>query len=160
MRTLFLALAAATLLVVKVTAQDYTGPTPPKADIPYLLHASTLIQTQISEAKQETKKGATVYTVEGATSSAKTPLAEPIFIIRTEKLNAERIEMYKFDVVKSRRELEIKDRPGKNDPHPLHVAVTKLGRDLYKIEASEQLPNGEYSLSPSGSNQVFAFTVY
>jgi hypothetical protein len=154
MRTLVFALAAATLL-----AQNYTGPTPPKADVPYLLHASTLIETEVTQAKQETKKGATLYSVEGTTSSAKTPLAEPIFIIRTEKLNAERIEMYKFDVKKTRRELEIKDNPGKND-RPLHVAVTKLGRDLYKIEASEQLPNGEYSLSPSGSNQVFAFTVY
>ncbi len=150
-----LALTATALL-----AQDYTGPTPPKADVPYLLHASTLVETQVSEAKQETKKGSTVYSVEGAASSARTPLAEPIFIIRTEKLNAEKIELYRFDVTKSRRELEIKDRPGKNDPHPLHVAVTKLGKDLYKIETSEQLPNGEYSLSPSGSNQVFSFQVY
>jgi hypothetical protein len=155
MRILMLSLCAATL-----SAQDYTGPTPPKADVPYLLHASTLIETQASEAKQEAKKGATLYWVEGAASSAKTPLAEPIFIIRTEKLNADKIEMYKFEVSKSRRELEIKERPGKNDAHPLHVAVTKLGKDLYKIEASEQLANGEYSLSPSGSNQVFSFQVY
>jgi len=155
MRILMLALTATALL-----AQDYRGPTPPKADVPYLLHASTLVETQTSEAKQETKKGATVYSVEGTASSARTPLAEPIFIIRTEKLNAEKIELYRFDVTKSRRELEIKDKPGKNDPHPLHVAVTKLGKDLYKIETSEQLPNGEYSLSPSGSNQVFSFQVY
>jgi hypothetical protein len=155
MRILTLALTAVTLL-----AQDYTGPTPDKTDVPYLLHASTLIETQVSEAKQETKKGATLYWVEGAASSARTPLAEPIFILRTAKLNADKIELYRFDVSKNRRELEIKDRPGKNDPHPLHVAVTKLGKDLYKIEASEQLPNGEYSLSPSGSNQVFSFSVY
>lgn len=155
MRILMLALTAATLL-----AQDYTGPTPPKADVPYLLHASTLIETEKTEAKQEAKKNSTLYWVEGAASSARTPLAEPIFIIRTEKLNAEKIELYRFDVTKSRRELELKDRPGKNDPHPLHVAVTKLGPDLYKIEASEQLPNGEYSLSPSGTNEFFSFQVY
>ena len=155
MRILMLALSATALL-----AQDYTGPTPPKADVPYLLHASTLVETQASEAKQESKKGATVFSVEGAASTAKTPLAEPIFIIRVEKLNPDKIELYRFDVTKNRRELEIKDRPGKNDTHPLHVTVTKLGRDLYKIEASEVLPNGEYSLSPSGSNQVFSFQVY
>jgi hypothetical protein len=151
-----LALTAGTLLA----QTDYTGPIPAKADVPYLLHASTLVETQASEAKQETKKNATLYWVEGAASSAKTPLAEPIFIIRVEKLNPDKIEMYQFAVNKGRRELEIKDRPGKNDPHPLHVAVTKLGKDLYKIEASEVLPNGEYSLSPSGSNQVFSFQVY
>ena len=155
MRILTLVLAAGTLL-----AQDYTGPTPAKADVPYLLHASTLIETQTSEAKEETKKGAMLFWIAGAASTAKTPLAEPIFIIRVEKLNPDKIEMYRFDVAKGRRELEIKERPGKNDAHPLHVAVTKLGKDLYKIEASEQLPNGEYSLSPSGSNQVFTFSVY
>ena len=149
-----LALSATALL-----AQDYTGPTPPKADVPYLLHASNLIETQASEAKQESKKGAVLYWVEGAASTARTPLAEPIFIIRVEKLNPDKIELYRFDVTKNRRELEIKDRPGKND-RPLHVTVTKLGRDLYKIEASEVLPNGEYSLSPSGSNKVFSFQVY
>jgi len=148
------------LTAIALMAQDYNGPTPPKADVPYLLHASTLIETQSNDAKQESKKGGTLYWVEGTSSPARTPLAEPIFIIRTEKLNADKIELYRFDVTKSRRELEIKDRPGKNDPHPLHVAVTKLGKGLYKIEASEQLPNGEYSLSPSGSNKVFTFQVY
>jgi hypothetical protein len=155
MRILTLALSAGLLL-----AQDYTGPIPPKADVPYLLHASTLVETQVSEAKQESKKNSTLYWLDGAASTAKTPLAEPIFIIRVEKLNPDKIEMYPFEVVKGRRELEIKDRPGKNDVRPLHVAVTKLGKDLYKIEASEQLANGEYSLSPSGSNQVFSFSVY
>jgi hypothetical protein len=155
MRILMLALTAGLLL-----AQDYTGPTPPKADVPYLLHASTLIETQVSEAQKETKKNSTLYWVDGAESTAKTPLAEPIFIIRIEKLNPDKIELYHFEVNKGRRELELKDRPGKNDAHPLHVAVTKLGKDLYKIEASEQLENGEYSLSPDTSNNVFSFQVY
>jgi hypothetical protein len=77
-----------------------------------------------------------------------------------ENLNPDKIELYHFEVNKGRRELELKDRPGKNDAHPLHVAVTKLGKDLYKIEASEQLENGEYSLSPDTSNKVFSFQVY
>src|SRR5262245_17345036 len=132
MRTLMLVLSAATLM-----AQDYTGPVPPKADVPYLLHASTLVETQASEAKQESKKDGTLYWVEGGASAAKTPLAEPIFIIKAEKLNPEKIEMYRFEVNKGRRELMLKDRPGKNDPHALHLAVTKLGKDLWKVEASE-----------------------
>ena len=150
-----LVISAATLL-----AQEYTGPVPPKADVPYLLHASTLVETQASEAKQESKKDGTLYWVEGASAAARTPLAEPIFIIKAEKLNPEKIEMYRFDVNKGRRELYLKERPGKNDPRPLHLAVTKVGKDLWRVEASEQLANGEYSLSPSGSNQVFSFQVY
>jgi hypothetical protein len=156
MRTLTLALVA----VATLTAQsDYTGPIPPKADILYLLHASTLVETQVSEAKQDSKKGGTTFSIDGASSPARTPLAEPIFIVRVEKLNPDRLELYKFDVNKGRRELTIKDNPGRND-RALHLSVTKLSKDLYRIEASEPLPNGEYSLSPSGSNQVFAFQVY
>ncbi|MEO8096972.1 MAG: hypothetical protein ABI811_04680 [Acidobacteriota bacterium] len=160
MRTILLTLCAMTMLV-SVSAQDqpYTGPIPAKADVPYLLHASTLIETQGSEAHEDAKKNETTYWVEGTSSTARTPLAEPIFIIRIEKLNPDKLELYKFNVTKTRRELTIKDRPGKND-RPLYVSVTKLGKDLYKIEASEVLANGEYSLSPSGSNRVFAFQVY
>jgi hypothetical protein len=71
--------------------------------------------------------------------------------------------MYRFTAKKDRREVLLKDNP-KRDEGPLHVSVTKVGRDLYKIEASEVLANGEYSLSPSGtgpgSNQTFSFQVY
>ncbi len=156
MRTLTLAIMAAATLAAQ---SDYTGPIPPKADVPYLLHASTLVETQASEAHEDSKKNATMYWIDGASSTARTPLAEPIFIIRVQKLNPEKIELYRFDVNKGRRELTIKDNPGRND-RPLHLAVTKLSKDLYRIEASEELPNGEYSLSPSGSNQVFAFQVF
>ena len=93
-------------------------------------------------------------------SPARTPLAEPIFIIRIEKLQPEKIEMYRFTAKKDRRELLLKANPKKGDAAPLHLAVTKVGKDIYRIEASEVLENGEYSLSPSGTNQVFSFQVY
>lgn len=157
MRTLLLTLAAAMALFAQ--QDEYHGPVPPKADLPYLLHASNLIETQATEAKQESKKGATMFWIEGATSTARTPLAEPIFILKADKLNPDKIELYKFEVTKNRRELTIKDRPGKND-RSIFVSVNKVGTNLYRIEASEQLAPGEYSLSPSGSNQVFTFEVY
>jgi hypothetical protein len=140
-------------------AQDYTGPEPAKTDVLYLLHASNLIELPTTEAKQEAKKNDTTYWIEGTTSPARTPLAEPIFIVKTDKLNPDKIELYRFSVTKTRRELTIKANPGKND-RPLYLQVTKVGPNLYRIEASEQLANGEYSLSPSGSNQVFSFTVF
>jgi hypothetical protein len=159
MRMFTLALLA-TLTVAAQTGADYTGPTPPKADVPYLLHASTLVETDRVEAKQESKKNSTLYWIDGASATARTPLAEPIFIIRTAKMIPDRLELYRFDVKKGRRELELKDRDSRNDSKTLHLNVTKLGKDLYRVEAAEELPNGEYSLSPSGSNTVFAFQVF
>ena len=156
------ALVITFLIAIPVLAQsdEYHGPTPPKSDVPYLLHASNLIETERTEAHSESKKSDQLYWVEGDSSSVRTPLAEPIFIIKIDKLNADKIELYKFDVNKKRRELVLKERPGRNDAHPLHMQVTRLGKGLYKLEVSETLPNGQYSLSPQGSDTVFAFEVY
>ncbi|MEP7351818.1 MAG: hypothetical protein ABI824_01165 [Acidobacteriota bacterium] len=155
MRTLLLAVFASTLVV----AQDYKGPVPPKTDVPYLLHASNLIETEVQDAQQDSKKNEATFWIDGTNSKARTPLAEPIFIIRAVNLKPEKFELYKFSVKKDRREVTIKDRPGRGDG-PLHLSVTKVGRDLWKIEASEVLENGQYSLSPQGANKVFAFEVY
>ena len=35
-----------------MAADKYTGPKPPKADVPYLLHADTLIETEAVEARE------------------------------------------------------------------------------------------------------------
>ena len=37
-------------------AQQYTGPRPPKSDLPYLMHADNLVATESQEAKQEERK--------------------------------------------------------------------------------------------------------
>jgi hypothetical protein len=160
MRMLLPTFCAAFLVPLTAQQTDYTGPTPPKADVPYLLHASTLIETEALEAHDEEKKNSRVYWVSGASSAVRTPLPEPIFIIKIAKLNPDKLELYRFEAKKDRRELTLKDRPGRNDPKALHVNVTKVGKDLYRVEAAETLENGEYSLSPSGSNVVFAFQVY
>ena len=163
MRTLLILLGASVLLTAAALwAQptDYNGPIPPKADVPYLLHASNLIETETQEAHQEQKKNETLFWINGESSPARTPLAEPIFIMRAEKLRPESIEMYRFEVKNNRRELTLKQNPKDDDAHPLHITVTKIGDRLYRVEASEVLPNGEYSLSPNGTNAVFSFEVY
>ena len=100
MRIWMFALLAATAAFAQ--QDEYHGPEPPKADVPYLLHASTLVETQTGEAKEESKKGGPLFWVEGATSTARPPLAEPIFILKASKLNPDKLELYKFDVVKGR----------------------------------------------------------
>jgi hypothetical protein len=40
------------------------------------------------------------------------------------------------------------------------MTASKLDGNLYKLEAQEFLENGEYCMSPQGSNAVFCFAVY
>ena len=93
-------LAGAVLILVSLClGADYNGPRPPKPDIPYLLHAAALVPTEVVEAKEEgTKKDETTYVIDGAASSAKTPLAEPIFLFESDKINPERLELYRLEV--------------------------------------------------------------
>jgi hypothetical protein len=157
MRLLAFVLSSALVL----SAQDkYTGPIPPKADVVYLLHADNLIETEVSEAKEETRKDTQVASVPGATSPAKTPLAEPIFLVKTQKLVADRLSAYRYEVKNGNREVVVNtSRRGKNAKR-IHLVVTKLASDIYKVEVDSPLENGEYCLSPDGSNQAFSFQVY
>lgn len=142
------------------SAADYKGPRPPKPDVPYLLHAQTLVETESSEAREETKKSDTTYVIDGAESKAKTPLAEPIFILETQQLSAEGLELYRLTVRNGRREVSLSGKRRKGEPKPLHLLVTKLADRLYRVEADEHLEPGQYSLSPNGSNRVFCFEVF
>ena len=153
----FFLLAVAAVNVMP--AEDYTGPRPPKPDILYLVHASNLIPTEVTEAQQESKKDDTTYSVPGASSPVRTPVAEPIFLLRSEKIKADALELYRFEVKNGRRQVTF-SRKRKEGTGPFHLSITKLDKDLYRVEADEALENGEYSLSPSGSNSVFCFQIY
>jgi hypothetical protein len=135
---------------------DYTGPRPPKPDLVYLMHADSLIPTEATEAKQEKND---LYTVPGASSPARTPLAEPIFLMQSDRITPESLELYRLEVKSGHREITLSNRR-RGGPRALHLSVTKLERGLYRIEASETLENGEYVLTPSGSNRVFCFEVF
>ncbi len=154
-------LAGALLFLVSLCcAADYKGPRPPKPDIPYLLHGSKLIETEAVEAKEEQgKKDETTYEIEGAASTAKTPLAEPIFLMESDKISPDRLELYRLEVKNGRREITISQRRRKG-PRQFRVTVTRVADRLYRIEAGESLEDGEYSLSPADSNRAFCFTIY
>ncbi|PWU01861.1 MAG: hypothetical protein C5B51_21970 [Terriglobia bacterium] len=154
---------AVSLLLVSVCAawaQKYDGPRPPKPDIPYLKHAQNLVATEVGEAKEEKRKEDTMYVVAGAASSARTPLASPIFLMQADKVLPDKLQLYKLDTKNGRRELLLSPKK-KQGALPIRIEVMRLSSDgLYKIEVEESLENGEYSLSPDGSNQVFCFQVY
>jgi hypothetical protein len=147
------------LLCAFAWAQKYDGPRPPKKDVIYLLHADNLIPTEQGEAKQEGKKNDSVYTFDGASSPARTPLAEPIFILDSDQIRPDSVELYRMDVKSGHREVRIASSK-RSSSKALRLSVTKLDRDLYKIEAAETLDPGQYALSPTSGNHVFCFEVY
>jgi hypothetical protein len=155
-RAMLLCLGAALLL----PAQDkYAGPRPPKPDVAYLLHADNLVSTEALEAREEKRKGDDVaYIVPGASSPAKTPLSSPIFLFQAAKIQPERLGLFKLDVKNGQRETVMsRKKPGK----PLRISVNRVTRDnLYRIEVEQSLENGEYALTPDGSNTVYCFSVY
>ena len=140
--------------------QKYTGLRPPKPDVPYLKHADNLVATEVSEAREEKRKDDILYVVDGPSSPARTPLASPIFLLQAEKIVPDKLQLYKLDNKNGRRELLLSPKK-KQGALPIRIQVMRLSSDnLYKIEVDESLENGEYSLSPDGSNQVFCFQVY
>src|ERR1039457_4554713 len=98
-RCLALCLAAA----FAAAAQNYTGPRPPR---PYLKHAENLVPTEVLEAKEERgKKDGLTYVIAGAVSTARTPLASPIFVMQFDKLVAAKLSLYKLESRNGRREI-------------------------------------------------------
>jgi hypothetical protein len=141
-------------------AQKYDGPRPPKKDVIYLLHADNLIPTETGEAKEEGKKNDPVYTFPGASSPARTPLAEPIFILDSDSIKPDSVELYRMDVRSGHREVKVSGGSRRSGNKALRLSVTRLDKGLYRLEAAETLDPGEYALSPSGANHVFCFEVY
>ncbi|HYO84003.1 MAG TPA: hypothetical protein VES20_21550 [Bryobacteraceae bacterium] len=142
------------------TAERYTGPRPPKTDIPYLMHADNLLEPEKGVAKTDTRKDSTFAVLTGANSPVKTPLAEPIFIIQTEKLQAEKFELYRVTAKGGNREVLINHKNPKHLARPVHLAITRLDERLYRIEIDEPLEIGEYTLTPQGSDDTFSFAIY
>ena len=150
--------ALAVVMTPLVLAQKYTGPVPEKADVPFLLHASKLIESEAAQATQETRKDDEVFAVPGAASRVRTPLPEPIFLFLSEKIQP-RLDLYRFETKSGRREVLIPKNRRRN-ARPLRVTITRVADRLYRIEAGQILEPGEYALTPEGSNAVFCFSVY
>ena len=143
---------------IALPAEKYSGPRPPKPDVPYLLHATKLVELDSVEAKEEKVKNGTAYVVQG--TPAKTPLAEPIFLIEAKKLIPEKLELYRLEKKNGRMEIVFPEKRGNKGPKPIRTTYRQLAPGLFRLEANETLENGSYSLTPAGSNTVFLFDVY
>src|SRR4051794_2164264 len=99
-------LSLSLLAMVALAQPKYNGPMPPKPDIPYIIHADNLVPTEALDAReQKGKKDQITYIIPGAASSAKTPLASPIFLIQSQDLAADKLQAYKLEVKGGQREI-------------------------------------------------------
>lgn len=155
-RVLMLLFADAALCL----AQKYDGPRPAKPDLPYLKHADTLLATEAAEATEEHHKEDVMYVVSGESSPVKTPLSSPILLFQSDKIAAEKLQLFKLESKNGQRAILFSHKK-KQTAKPIRIEVTRLSSDnIYKIEVTDSLDKGEYSLTPDGSNQVFCFQVY
>ncbi len=145
--------------VLPLLAQKYSGPRPEKPDLPYLVHADNLVPTERTEAKEEDRKNEVTFVIAGANSTARTPLSSPGFLILADQVQPEKLQLYKLESKNGQREV-LYSRKKKLVAHSIRLDVTRLDGNLYRVEVDEILENGEYSLTPEGSNQVFCFQVY
>lgn len=149
------------LVALAALAQKYNGPVPEKADLPYIVQADNLIPTEAATAReQKGKKDETIYTVAGAASTARTPLASPIFLMKVKDLVPEKLQLFRLDVKNGHREITLRNGKRARNPEPVRVDVKRVSDDLVRLEVSESLANGQYSFSPQGSNDVYCFEVF
>ena len=145
------------------TAQKkYSGPRPVKSDVPFLQHGKKLIEVETSEAREAPGKGDVTYTVQGASSPTRTPVPEPIFLFQSDRINPERLSLFRMEIKGGQRSLTLATDPRKRKDRtrPIFILVSPLDSRLFKVEVNEPLENGEYCLSPEGSNTVYCFSEY
>ena len=156
-----LALPLLAITMLPAAGEDNASglPTPEKADVPYLIHATNLVEVEQSTANEETQKNDQLYWVAGANSPVQTPLAGPQFLFKSGKINPQDFQLYGFESKNGRREVLIRKKK-KMVATPHFVSVFDAGPGLYRIRVDDTLANGEYCLTPNGSNAVFCFAVF
>jgi hypothetical protein len=150
--------ACALLLTIGILAQErYNGPPPPKKDLPYLVQAGNLVETELGMAEPHDEKAAVVYVIPGPNSTAKTTLASPSFIIDASQIPPESLQLYRMESKDGHRQISFPKQA--RAPSPVPMIITRLGGSLFKLDPASDLQKGEYSLTPQGSNAVFCFAV-
>lgn len=146
-----------------MNAQQYSGPRPPKRDVPFLLEARRLLALDVQHATEQKSKHGQILWVPGAASTARTPLPEPIFLIAPDKINPDQLALYHFEVRNGRREASLASHGAEEDQdyqEDLRLTLRKIDLSLYRIEASHMLDPGEYALHAPGADSAFCFAVY
>jgi hypothetical protein len=159
LRTAWAGLACAVSHCLRA-AEKYSGPLPKKKDMLYLVHGGNLIETEEVTAQQSSGKDGDVFSVPGASSPARTPLSEPIFLLAADKISPESLGLFRFDVRNGQREIALTGKKRKAANKQYHLSIRPYEGGLYRVEAAEALEAGEYSLSPEGSDIAYCFSVF
>jgi hypothetical protein len=141
-------------------AEKYSGPQPRKKDVLYLVHGDNLIETEVATAQQSSAKDSDVFSVPGAASPVRTPMAEPIFLLAADKISPETLGLFRFDVLNGQRQIILSGKKRKATNKQYHLSLRPYEGGLFRVEAAEALEPGEYSISPEGSNTAFCFSVF
>lgn len=128
-------------------------PKPERKDVIYIVHAATLVQTEVARVNPKQSPEGAVWSIPGETSPARTPLALPIFTLDAASIDARKLGLYPFEAKGGRRELTSKTEP-------ILITVSPISASLYRVEVVNEIPNGEYALTVPDSNQFFCFTVF
>jgi len=152
-------LLAALPVAAQSAAKTKSGPPdPPKKDVLYLLHADTLVETETNEAKEETRKDDQVFSVPGAAAPVRTPLAGPEFLMESDTIPPNKVQLFKMEPKNGRREVTV-SRKKRPLAKPVVLSVFRVHDKVFKIRVDESLESGQYCLSPEGANTVFCFGV-
>ena len=158
MQPMKLASSLIILLVWAFSAAAQELPAPPKKDVPYIIHATSLVEVEQNDAVPEEDKKQLIYYVPGASSGVTTPLGFPEFLFTPEQIDPRSLELYRFEPVNGRREILIRKKK-KTVARPYFIDVFPHADGVMRIRVDGSLSPGEYCLTPNGSDKVFCFTV-
>ncbi len=154
-------LAIATLSVAILAGQPkYTGPRPPKKNIPYLVQAGNPVEPEISLALQIINNDLITYVISGEKPPVRTPLSSPWFVIDSTGItDVEKLRLFRLQAQGGHRTVTFQNK-NKRGAMPLRLEIKPVAGSLYQLEVVDTLTPGEYVLTPDGSNDVFCFEVF
>lgn len=154
-----LALCALTLAAESEGRNKLGLPNPAKQDIPYLIQASEIHELEETAATPEEVKNQMRYWMPGTASAVKTPLASPEFLFDSKDIEPEDLSLFRFEVVKGRRELLFRKKK-KTVARPFFLNLEVVENRVVRIRVNSSLEPGEYGLTPDGRDTVFTFAVF
>ena len=156
----FLVLSALALPGQQAEERNKLGlPNPDKQDLPYLIHGSLILELEQAEAMEDESKNQLRYWIPGSGAEVRTPLAAPEFLFDSSLIDPRDLRLYRFEVVKGRRELLYRKKK-KVVAEPYFLVLDGVEGRVVRIRINASLPPGEYGLTPNRSNAVFTFTVF
>jgi len=155
------ALSIAILFVAVLSGQpNYTGPHPPKKNVPYLVHAGNPVETEAGTAFQIINNDLITYVISGEKSTARTPLASPIFVIESADItDVEKLRLFRLVAQDGHRTVTF-HKKSLRGAMPLRIEIKPIPGGLFEIEVVDSLPPGQYALTPDGANNVYCFEVF